>query len=205
MLRTLIALVLAAPLAAAAQFPAKPVRIVVPFPAGSSTDIVTRILSGSVYFLVMLVVCTLVLHYSGLTRISTSLEKFTGSLQRALPLVGVAGMFPEYNRRSGRLFTLNDRIVDCFLRSQNATGAETDSERLPTQTSKEVLAVAAYLILYRTNLGTAMRATADNAPLARASGIDVAATRRWTWIIGGALTAVAEAVYRHCGAVAPHA
>lgn len=54
-----------------------------------------------------------------------------------------------------------------------------------------VLAVAAYLILYRTKLGTAMRATADNAPLARASGIDVAATRRWTWIIGGALTAVA--------------
>jgi branched-chain amino acid transport system permease protein/neutral amino acid transport system permease protein len=54
-----------------------------------------------------------------------------------------------------------------------------------------LLAIAAYLILYRTKLGTAMRATADNAPLARASGIDVAATRRWTWIIGGALTAVA--------------
>jgi branched-chain amino acid transport system permease protein len=53
------------------------------------------------------------------------------------------------------------------------------------------LAVAAYLVLYRTKLGTAMRATADNANLARASGIDVAATRRWTWIIGGALTAAA--------------
>jgi branched-chain amino acid transport system permease protein len=36
-----------------------------------------------------------------------------------------------------------------------------------------------------------MRATADNPALARASGIDVAATRRWTWITGGALTAVA--------------
>jgi branched-chain amino acid transport system permease protein/neutral amino acid transport system permease protein len=54
-----------------------------------------------------------------------------------------------------------------------------------------LLTIVAYLLLYRTRLGTAMRATADNAALARASGIDVAATRRWTWIVGGALTAVA--------------
>ena len=54
-----------------------------------------------------------------------------------------------------------------------------------------LLAVMTYFQLYHTRLGTAMRATADNPALARASGIDVAATRRWTWIIGGALTAVA--------------
>src|SRR5215218_6292163 len=54
-----------------------------------------------------------------------------------------------------------------------------------------LLAVLTYFQLYHTRLGTAMRATADNPALARASGIDVAATRRWTWIIGGALTAVA--------------
>lgn len=54
-----------------------------------------------------------------------------------------------------------------------------------------LLTVAAYLILYRTTLGTAMRASADNPDLARASGIDTADTRRWTWIIGGSLTAVA--------------
>lgn len=54
-----------------------------------------------------------------------------------------------------------------------------------------LLTVTAYLLLYRTRLGTAMRATADNANLARTSGIDVAATRRWTWIVGGTLTAVA--------------
>jgi tripartite-type tricarboxylate transporter receptor subunit TctC len=52
MMRTLIA---AAALAlasaahhAAAQYPAKPVRIVVPFPAGSATDTITRILGQSV-------------------------------------------------------------------------------------------------------------------------------------------------------------
>src|SRR5215510_12636356 len=31
-----------------AQFPGKPIRVVVPFPAGSSTDTVTRILANSV-------------------------------------------------------------------------------------------------------------------------------------------------------------
>ena len=64
-----------------------------------------------------------------------------GQRERSLPIVAVAAMFPEYNRRSGRLYSLNDRIVDCFWRSENATG----TEMLPTPTSKEVLAIAAYI------------------------------------------------------------
>jgi tripartite-type tricarboxylate transporter receptor subunit TctC len=48
MLRTLLAVALAAPLAVAAQYPGKPVRVVVPFPAGSATDTITRILANSV-------------------------------------------------------------------------------------------------------------------------------------------------------------
>jgi len=77
-----------------------------------------------------------------------------GQRERSLPLVAIAGQFPEYNRRAGRLISLGDRVVDCFLRSQNATGRVLDSEghvaedgraHLPTPTSKEVLAVSAYL------------------------------------------------------------
>jgi thiosulfate dehydrogenase len=78
-----------------------------------------------------------------------------GQREKSLPLVGVAGMFPEYNRRAGRLFSLADRVVDCFLRSQNATGrvpTEADGQmpadvhsELPSPTSKEVLAVSAYI------------------------------------------------------------
>lgn len=78
-----------------------------------------------------------------------------GQRERALPLVNVAMMFPEYNRRAGRLISLGDRIVDCFLRSQNATGrlakeggdgaAPAALDGLPSPTSKEVLAVSAYL------------------------------------------------------------
>ncbi len=77
-----------------------------------------------------------------------------GQRERSLPLVGVAGMFPEYNRRSGRLYTLGDRIVDCFVRSENATGAleagcegtsDEARETLPTTNSKEVLELSAYI------------------------------------------------------------
>jgi thiosulfate dehydrogenase len=75
-----------------------------------------------------------------------------GQRERSLPLVAIAAMFPEYNRRSGRLYSLNDRIVDCFWRSENATGTIEEGgsgarveEQLPTPTSKEVLAIAAYI------------------------------------------------------------
>lgn len=68
-----------------------------------------------------------------------------GQRERSLPLVGVAGMFPEYNRRAGRLFSLGDRITDCFLRSENATGGSLRPEELPTPVSSEVLAISAYL------------------------------------------------------------
>jgi thiosulfate dehydrogenase len=66
-----------------------------------------------------------------------------GQRERALPIVGVAGVFPEYNARASRLISLADRVVDCFLRSENAAGRL--SSELPTPTSKEVLAVSAYI------------------------------------------------------------
>jgi thiosulfate dehydrogenase len=71
-----------------------------------------------------------------------------GQRELSLPLVGVAAVFPEYNKRSARLYSLGDRIVDCFYRSENATGgmeSPEDTSVLPTPTSKEVLALQAYL------------------------------------------------------------
>jgi thiosulfate dehydrogenase len=67
-----------------------------------------------------------------------------GQREKALPLVNVAGLFPEYNKRAGRLISLGDRIVDCFLRSQNAAAGD-GPDATPSPTSKEVLAVSAYL------------------------------------------------------------
>ena len=78
-----------------------------------------------------------------------------GQRERALPLVGVAGVFPEYNARAGRLISLADRIVECFNRSENGTGrlvsgsdpgaGDEAGEALPSPTSKEVLALSAYI------------------------------------------------------------
>ncbi len=52
------------------------------------------------------------------------------------------------------------------------------------------LAALVYLLLYRTKLGKAMRAMADNPDLARVSGIDVEQVVMWTWGLGGSLMAV---------------
>ena len=77
-----------------------------------------------------------------------------GQREKAMPLVGVAGVFPEYNKRAGRLFSLEDRIVGCFLRSEHALGAKgqrsakpvfTGDESIVPTTSHEVLALAAYI------------------------------------------------------------
>jgi branched-chain amino acid transport system permease protein len=54
-----------------------------------------------------------------------------------------------------------------------------------------IVATVVYLLLFRTRIGKAMRATSDNPDLARVSGIDTDQVIRWTWAIGGALVAVA--------------
>jgi thiosulfate dehydrogenase len=75
-----------------------------------------------------------------------------GQKEGALPLVGIASVFPEYNRRSGRSFSLEDRVVGCFLRSLNATALRADASREhenrtphPDVAAPEVRALAAYL------------------------------------------------------------
>ena len=34
-----------------------------------------------------------------------------GQKDGAMPLVGIASVFPEYNKRTGRMFTVEDRVV----------------------------------------------------------------------------------------------
>ena len=54
-----------------------------------------------------------------------------------------------------------------------------------------VLVAMVYLLLTRTRIGKAMRATADNPELALVSGIGVRGVTWWTWGIGAALAATA--------------
>ena len=42
-----------------------------------------------------------------------------GTTAYASPWVGLAGVFPEYRSRSGKIIALQERINDCFQRSMN--------------------------------------------------------------------------------------
>ena len=52
-----------------------------------------------------------------------------------------------------------------------------------------------YLLLERSKMGKAMRATADNPDLARVTGIDTESVIRWTWLLGGGLAAAGGVMY----------
>ncbi len=54
-----------------------------------------------------------------------------------------------------------------------------------------VATVSLYLLLYKTKVGKAMRATSDNPVLAEISGINTVSIRRLMWFIGGFLASVA--------------
>ncbi len=71
-----------------------------------------------------------------------------GQHERALPLVGIAAAYPEFNKRAGRPFTVEDRIIECFRRSMDASRTSLSSP-ITTDTlssdSKVVVAIAGYL------------------------------------------------------------
>ena len=75
--------------------------------------------------------------YSGNAMTCGNCHLNAGQRERALPLVGVAAIFPVSRGREGRLFTLEDRIRGCFVRSMNGVA--------PPYDSKELLAVSAYI------------------------------------------------------------
>jgi thiosulfate dehydrogenase len=93
--------------------------------------------------------------FSGNALSCTNCHLNAGQREKAMPLVGVAALFPEYNKRQARLISLEDRIVGCFLRSQNSTEVLQHQMQnitnaghqsvLPATDSKEVLDVSAYL------------------------------------------------------------
>ena len=80
---------------------------------------------------------TLAPTYVGNALACTNCHLNAGQRENALPLVGIAGLFPQYRSRDGRLVSLEDRIRGCFLRSMNGTA--------PPYDSPELLALSAYI------------------------------------------------------------
>ena len=70
----------------------------------------------------------------------TSCHLNAGTVAYAAPLVGLWGVFPEYEARSDRVETLADRINDCFLRSMNGRPLPVDGREM-----RALLAYTAWL------------------------------------------------------------
>ena len=60
-----------------------------------------------------------------------------GTAAHASPMVGLPGLFPMYNKRANRVISLEERIQECFLRSENG-------RRLPYD-SPEMTALVSYM------------------------------------------------------------
>ena len=50
-------------------------------------------------------------HFTGAKLSCGSCHLNAGQKEGSMPLVGIASIFPDYNKRSGRPFTLEERIV----------------------------------------------------------------------------------------------
>jgi thiosulfate dehydrogenase len=60
-----------------------------------------------------------------------------GTAPRGGSFVGTYARFPQFNTRSGRVITLQDRLAECFLYSMNG--------KPPAYTSKEMIGMVAYI------------------------------------------------------------
>lgn len=85
----------------------------------------------------MLETPTLAAEYVGNSLTCGNCHLNAGQRENALPLVGVASLFPLYRGRDGRMVSLEDRIRGCFLRSMNGSA--------PPYDSPELLALSAYI------------------------------------------------------------
>ena len=78
-----------------------------------------------------------------------------------------------------------------IARGQEILGLRMNQEQMISAATAVLGMVAIYIILRHTALGRAMRAVADNAPLAAVRGIDREKIIRATWAIAGLLTGAA--------------
>jgi thiosulfate dehydrogenase len=74
-----------------------------------------------------------------------------GTKPRGGSFVGIYAQFPQYNKRSNRIITLQDRLAECFLYSMNG--------HPPAYQSREMIAMVSYIAYL--SRGTKVGATPD--------------------------------------------
>ena len=73
----------------------------------------------------------------------TQCHRLSGTADYASPMIDVAGLFPMFSKRAGHVITLQNRIQECFVRSENG-------KPLPVN-SPEMNALVAYINSLWTN------------------------------------------------------
>lgn len=151
--------------------------------------------------------------------------EFIAGLLLAMPLVGLAAVAVDkvvYRRLRVQgahlvLFAMASLAMEFFLRSwiyliwgsdfhfyysgranpalDLVLGIRVRADQLFIVALAVVLVTGVYLLLERTKVGKAMRATADNPELAQVRGINTERVIAWTWIVGGALAAAGGVMY----------
>jgi len=151
--------------------------------------------------------------------------EFLASLIVAMPVVGVAALVLDravYRRLRNRnaslvLFAMASLGMAFFLRSiiylvwgsdfyfyyegraapalHLPFGLRVQADQFFILGLAFLLVVLVYLLLERTKMGKAMRATADNPDLAQVRGINTERVIAWTWIMSGALAAAGGVMY----------
>jgi thiosulfate dehydrogenase len=59
----------------------------------------------------------------------------SGTTDHAASMVGLSGLFPMYTKRAGRVISLQQRIQECFTRSENGTPPPIDSKQMKALTA----------------------------------------------------------------------
>lgn len=76
-------------------------------------------------------------HWTGNTLTCTDCHRLSGTVDYASPMIDLAGLFPLFSKRAGHIITLQNRIQECFVRSENG-------KPLPAN-SPEMKALVAYI------------------------------------------------------------
>ena len=59
----------------------------------------------------------------------------SGTAAYAAPMIDMANLFPMYNKRAGRVISLQERFQECFTRSENGSPLPRDSEEMKALTA----------------------------------------------------------------------
>jgi branched-chain amino acid transport system permease protein/neutral amino acid transport system permease protein len=125
----------------------------------------------------------------GFVIVGAFMRRGAGGFSIAMVTIGL-GLMIEYT-----LEAIQGPFIDSYVSSNNRNvlsiaGVNLDSQQVITIGVAVALMLVIHLLLRRTKLGLAMRATADDVSLTRGCGVSPARTRALAWLVSGAMCGI---------------